>query len=172
MKKVRFPYSCLLAVILFGLTSCRSAAPRLDYQALAKASVRLGIDIGPKDNHRLYLQSAEWIGVPYRNGGNSKQGTDCSGLTFQLYKSVYRLSLPRSSDQQREVCHKISRSKLQEGDLVFFSSPASRKKVAHVGIYLKDGRFIHASTRQGVIVSHLDEKYYRQYWICGGRKKG
>jgi len=55
--------------------------------------------------------------------------------------------------------------------LVFFTSRASRKKVAHVGIYLKDGKFIHASTSQGVIVSNLREKYYTQHWLCGGRIK-
>ena len=60
---------------------------------------------------------------------------------------------------------------MREGDLVFFTSNRSGKKVAHVGIYLKDGKFIHASTSQGVIVSNLKERYYTQYWLCGGRVK-
>ena len=111
------------------------------------------------------------IGTPYRAGGDSKRGTDCSGLVSQLYKKVYHTRLSRSTDGQLKESSKISRRNLREGDLVFFTSRASRKKVAHVGIYLKDGKFIHASTSQGVIVSNLREKYYTQHWLCGGRIK-
>lgn len=168
MKKA-LSYIVALSGLLIGLSSCHSSAPRLDYKALAQASIRLGIDIGLEDNHRLYVNAAEWIGTPYRAGGDTKRGTDCSGLVSQLYKKVYRTRLSRSTDGQLKESHKISRRNLREGDLVFFTSRNSRKKVAHVGIYLKDGKFVHASTSQGVIVSSLNEKYYTQYWLCGGR---
>ena len=158
-------------IILIGLSSCHTSAPRLDYKALAQASVRLGVDIELQDNHKLYIHASEWIGTPYRAGGDSKRGTDCSGLVSQLYKKVYHTRLSRSTDGQLKESSKISRRNLREGDLVFFTSRASRKKVAHVGIYLKDGKFIHASTSQGVIVSNLREKYYTQHWLCGGRIK-
>lgn len=164
-------YIVALAGILIGLSSCHTSAPRLDYKALAQASVRLGVDIELTDNHKLYINAAEWIGTPYRPGGDSKRGTDCSGLVSQLYKKVYRTRLSRSTDGQLKESNKISRRNLREGDLVFFTSRSSRKKVAHVGIYLKDGKFIHASTSRGVIVSSLKEKYYTQYWLCGGRIK-
>lgn len=156
---------CLLAV----LTSCHTAAPRLDYKALAQASIRMGVEIGPDDNHQLYLHAARWMGTPYRAGGDSQRGTDCSGLVSQLYKKVYHTRLSRNTDGQLKESRRISRRHLREGDLVFFTSRASRKRVAHVGIYLKDGKFIHASTRQGVIISSLNENYYKQYWLCGGR---
>lgn len=164
-------YSYIVALIglLIGLSSCHTSAPRLDYKALAQASIRLGVDIEPQDNHQLYINSAEWLRTPYRAGGDSRRGTDCSGLVVQLYKKVYNTRLPRSSDQQMKESHKISRRNLREGDLVFFASPSSRKKVAHSGIYLKNGKFIHASTSSGVIVSNLDEEYYKRYWISGGR---
>lgn len=162
-------YIVVMAGLLIGLSSCHTSAPRLDYKALAQASVRLGMDIELTDNHKLYVNAAEWIGTPYRIGGESKRGTDCSGLVSQLYKKVYRTHLPRSTDGQLKKSNKISRRNLREGDLVFFTSRNSRKKVAHVGIYLKGGKFIHASTSQGVIVSSLKEKYYTQYWLCGGR---
>ena len=149
--------------LVLCLSSCHTSAPRLDYKALAQASVRLGVDIELTDNHRLYINAAEWIGTPYRAGGSSKQGTDCSGLVSQLYKKTYRIQLKESN--------RIARRNLREGDLVFFTSRASRKRVAHVGIYLKDGKFIHASTSQGVIVSNLKERYYTQYWLCGGSVK-
>ncbi|WP_274949803.1 C40 family peptidase [Bacteroides cutis] len=168
MKRV-LSYIVILTGLLTGLSSCHSSAPRLDYKALAQASIRLGIDIGLEDNHKLYIDAAKWIGTPYRVGGNTKHGTDCSGFTSQLYKEVYRTRLSRSTNGQLQESHKISCSNLREGDLIFFTSRNSHKKVAHVGIYLKDGKFIHASTSQGVIVSSLKEKYYIQYWLCGGR---
>lgn len=170
MKKY-LSYIVALTIILIGLSSCHTSAPRLDYKALAQASVRLGVDIELQDNHKLYIHASEWIGTPYRAGGDSKRGTDCSGLVSQLYKKVYHTRLSRSTDGQLKESSKISRRNLREGDLVFFTSRASRKKVAHVGIYLKDGKFIHASTSQGVIVSNLREKYYTQHWLCGGRTK-
>lgn len=155
--------------LMVNLSSCRTSAPRLDYKALARASVRLGMDIGVEDNHKLYLESAQWIGVPYRIGNDSRRGTDCSGLTGQIYKKVYHTRLERSTEGQKKTSTKVSRRNLREGDLVFFSSRKSGRKVAHVGIYLKNDKFIHASTSQGVIVSSLNEPYYRTHWISGGR---
>lgn len=160
--------SALLGLVLC-LSSCRSIAPKLDYKALARASVRLGVDISLEDNHKLYLEAAEWMGVPYRAGGDSKRGTDCSGMTAQIYRRVYRTKLSRSTDGQKKESNKVGKRNLREGDLVFFTSSRSGKKVAHVGIYLKDGKFIHASTSRGVIVSELKEPYYTKHWISGGR---
>ncbi|WP_302460406.1 C40 family peptidase [Bacteroides clarus] len=169
--KQSFSYIIVLLGLMSCLSSCHTSAPRLDYKALAQASVRLGMDIELTDNHKLYVNAAEWIGTPYRVGGDSRHGTDCSGLVSQLYKKTYRMRLSRSTDGQLKESNKIARRNLREGDLVFFTSRSSRKKVAHVGIYLKDGKFIHASTSQGVIVSSLKEKYYTQHWLCGGRVK-
>ncbi|WP_455590962.1 C40 family peptidase [Bacteroides sp.] len=162
-------YILLLLSVTIGLSSCRTAAPRLDYKALARASVRLGMDIDQQDNHKLYIEAANWIGVPYRGGGETKRGTDCSGFTCQIYKKVYNTQLPRNTEGQKKESAKVTRRNLREGDLVFFTSRKSGKKVAHVGIYLKDNKFVHASTSRGVIVSHLDEQYYRTHWIAGGR---
>ena len=168
MKKHLFNL-LLFTVLVIGLSGCRTSAPKLDYKKLARASVRLGVDIGMEDNHKLYLEAAEWIGTPYRAGGDNKRGTDCSGLTCQLYKKVYHTKLPRSTDTQKKESNKITKRNLREGDLVFFTSSRSGKRVAHVGIYLKNGKFIHASTSQGVIISHLNEPYYTKHWISGGR---
>lgn len=162
-------YLLVVVAAATSLSSCRTSAPRLDYRALAHATGKLGIEIGPRDNHQLYIEAAEWIGVPYRAGKDGKHGTDCSGLTSRLYKSVYKIKLPRSTEDQRKESDKIRRSSLHEGDLVFFSSKQTNKEVAHVGIYLKEGQFIHASTSKGVIISSLNEEYYKKYWIGGGR---
>ena len=168
MKRL-FLQSILLLGLIISLSSCRTSAPRLDYKALAKASIRLGVDINLEDNHKLYMDSADWIGVPYRGGGDSKRGTDCSGLTYQVYRKVYRTQLPRNTEDLKKKSYKVSKRNLREGDLVFFTSRNSGKKVAHVGIYLKNGKFIHASTSKGVIVSNLNEDYYTKHWISGGR---
>lgn len=168
MKK-HLIYLLALVGLAASLSSCRTAAPRLDYKALVRASVRLGVDIDMHDNHKLYLEAAQWVGTPYRGGGNSKRGTDCSGLTTQIYKKVYHARLPRTTGGQKQESRKVARRALREGDLVFFTSRNSGRKVAHVGIYLKNDKFIHASTSRGVIVSHLDESYYRKHWLTGGR---
>ena len=161
-------YILLLLPLLLG--SCRTIAPQFNYQELARASVRLGMDIDMDDNHALYVESAQWLGVPYRSGGTTQRGVDCSGLTSAIYKKVYRKSLERNSDdQRRKDCRKVKKGKLREGDLVFFHNGRKKKTATHVGIYLKDRKFIHASTRQGVIISTLDEAYWQKHWLSGGR---
>ncbi len=167
MKDLRYILILLLPLLL---GSCRTVAPQYDYQELARASVRLGIDIDMKDNHALYIESANWLGVPYRNGGTTRRGVDCSGLTSSIYKNVYRKNLERNSDDQRKKdCRKVKKGKLREGDLVFFHNGRKKKRATHVGIYLKDQKFIHASTSQGVIISTLNEEYWRKHWLSGGR---
>ena len=91
-------YRLLLpAILLLCLNACHTSTPRLDYRALARASVKLGIDIGPKDNHHLYLTAAEWIGTPYRSGGPTQKRKKCSGLTGAIYLKGYPMPLPRSN---------------------------------------------------------------------------
>ena len=153
---------------LLCLTGCRTAAPKLDYRALVRAADRLGVDIGPKDHHALYLEAAQWIGTPYRSGGQSRRGTDCSGFVRQVYKAAYGIDLPRNTDQQMDATSRIRWGKLREGDLVFFHG-SRKRRVNHVGIYLKDGKFVHASTSRGVMVSRLDEDYWDEHWMRGGR---
>ena len=101
--------------------------------------------------------------------GDSKRGTDCSGLVYQVYRKVYRTQVPRNTEDLKKESNKVAKRNLREGDLVFFTSSRSKKKVAHVGIYLKNGKFIHSSTSKGVIVSNLNESYYTKHWISGGR---
>ena len=156
-KKRYFLQFILLLGLVASLSSCRTSAPRLDYQALARASILLGVDINMEDNHKLYLEAADWIGVPY------------SGLVYQVYRKVYRTQVPRNTEDLKKESNKVAKRNLREGDLVFFTSSRSKNKVAHVGIYLKNGKFIHSSTSKGVIVSNLNENYYTKHWISGGR---
>lgn len=120
---------------------------------------------------RIVAQARKWIGTPYKYGGESHKGTDCSGLTMVLYRDVAGIKIPRNSGKQQEFCNRISRNALSPGDLVFFSS--SRKgSVSHVGIYAGSGKFIHASSSRGVILSSLDEDYYRRHFHSAGRVPG
>ncbi|WP_438969900.1 NlpC/P60 family protein [Methylophaga sp.] len=108
---------------------------------------------------RLYDQYKVWRGTPYRLGGNNLSGIDCSAFVKRTYEDLFGITLPRTTSQQILVGHKIGRSDLETGDLVFFRSGK------HVGIYLEDNKFMHASTRLGVTISRINNVYWsRYYW--------
>lgn len=127
-----------------------------------------------KGNGQLEKECNSWIGTPHRYGGTSRSGVDCSGFTQAIYRSVYGIELIHNShDQLTKNCKKrLTKSQLQKGDLVFFVTNGKSPKVAninHVGIYLGDGKFVHASTSKGVIVNRLTDSYYVKNWVSGGR---
>lgn len=161
-----------IAVVLSGCASSRRSKA-IYMRQLARAGMRLGIDIDRKDDHPLMMASAEWMGTPYKWGGQTRAGVDCSGLSRALYSEVYTIQLPRTSQDQRKACRKRVKKarKLRSGDLVFFSPSGKKGEVNHVGVYLKDGRFIHASTSKGVMVSSLSEAYFQRTFAGGGRYK-
>lgn len=117
-------------------------------------------------------EARRWLGTPYKYGGKERSGTDCSGMVMAVYETSTGLKLPRDSRSQQEWCTRIDRSKLRKGDLVFFSSKAGGGSVSHVGIYIEDDKFIHASTSRGVIISELTEKYYERHFHSAGRVPG
>lgn len=124
------------------------------------------------NGNKLHKEIKKWLGVPYRYGGHSKNGTDCSGLVMEIYKKVYNKKLERNSAAiMKKNCRRINRKDLKEGDLVFFSTGKSKNRINHVGIYLKDSKFVHASSSKGVIISSLKEKYYIRTYNCSGRVK-
>lgn len=139
--------------------------------SLSKACAKLGVSSSGVKNSALYIESASWIGTKYKYGGMSRNGVDCSGLTCLIYKTVYGKSLSRSSvGILSDNCKTIKKSNLREGDLVFFRTDGKKSKTPnHVGIYLKENKFIHASTSKGVIVSSLEQDYYVRNFIAAGR---
>jgi lipoprotein Spr len=108
----------------------------------------------------------KWWNTKYRFGGNSKKGIDCSAFTSLLMSCVYAVKLPRTAKQQYAETQRVSRDELAEGDLVFFNT---KRGVSHVGAYLGDGYFVHASASNGVTISNLDEAYFSKRYISGGR---
>lgn len=166
------PSRCILlwgiALVLSGCSTTR----KIEIQN-KEVYDSLGLTRERKDNFALYREAASWLHVPHKDGGTSRKGTDCSFLVYSLYKTVYNKTLERNSARMlKKNCKRISKRRLKEGDLVFFSTGInSDSRISHVGVYLKENKFLHTSTSKGVNVSDLDEDYYRKTWVCGGRVK-
>ncbi|MDL2265548.1 NlpC/P60 family protein [Parabacteroides sp. OttesenSCG-928-G07] len=171
-------YSLIITLLfLLLLPACKSKRELVvlpaDFKGPNELSALYGFRLTPNDNIYLYNEGSKWLGVPYRYGGSTKLGVDCSAFVVVIYREIYGKQLARTTaDMLKHNCKKVSRSKLEEGDLVFFNTGGgSRKNPNHVGIYLKNGHFIHASTSRGVMVSSLSEPYYLRSWVTGGRVK-
>ncbi len=122
----------------------------------------------PDDDRLLFENAARWWGVRYRWGGLGKTGMDCQGLVRVVVDSTYGLTLPAGAGAQYQMCTPIrNKADLRPGDLVFFKIGGGY--ISHVGLYLKNNKFIHATTCCGVIVSDLNEYYYRLWYFSGGR---
>lgn len=107
-----------------------------------------------------------WYGTPYVYGGSTRNGTDCSGFTQSLYRTV-GIEIPRRASRQAAAARNVARGSLRPGDLVFFNTSGSG--VSHVGIYLGDGYFAHAATSRGVVRESLSHPYYTTRFVQGGR---
>ena len=118
-------------------------------------------------NVDLFRFIRDWYKTPYRFGGTQKSGIDCSAFTQKLYKEIYDLTLDRMVSLQRKQVLPVDRSRLMQGDLLFFHT--TRPGLSHVGVYLGGGRFIHASATRGVIIDNLDSPYYTKAFRMGGR---
>ncbi len=108
----------------------------------------------------------KYKGAKYRYGGTTSRGFDCSGFVQRVYKEAFNIDLPRSTRDMMKLGKKINKNELKPGDLVFFHPT---RKYYHVGIYLGNGVFIHASTSRGVIKSDLSLNYWKKSYIKGRR---
>lgn len=132
-----------------------------------KFAVLLNTEVEALPSVNLLQSVDEWYGVRYRMGGTTKRGVDCSGFSSAVYLATYGYVLPRVSREQYRVSRKISTTELKEGDLVFFNTRGNG--VSHVGVYLGNNKFVHASVSQGVVVSDLFDTYYLQRFVGAGR---
>lgn len=107
-----------------------------------------------------------WIGTPHRMGGMNRRGIDCSGLVVTLYNDLFHMRLPRTTSSLMRAGRQVDRKRLIVGDLVFFKPAA---KYQHVGIYLGHGEFVHTSTSSGVMISRIDDDYWRQCYLTAKR---
>ena len=106
------------------------------------------------------------VGTPYKYGGTTTKGFDCSGFVLHIFNQ-YNIKLPRTSSAQAQKGTKVNRADLQPGDLVFFNT--SGKGISHAGIYLGNGEFAHSSSSKGVIVSKMSSSYYDKRYVTARR---
>jgi cell wall-associated NlpC family hydrolase len=116
-------------------------------------------------NIPLYKSIDDWYGTPYKYGGSSKYGIDCSAFVQAVFISAFGVTLPRTAREQYNTTRRISSTQLQEGDLLFFNTQGG---ISHVGIYLQNNKFVHASV-SGVTISDMFEPYYVRHFVAAGR---
>ena len=176
-RSLRFSAVMALGLAIAVLSGCASNKPVSSINIADLSSNRTSItskrpgqvvNQGAVKNQRAGLMQsyAYWKGTPYEWGGEDKGGIDCSGLVQNVYSELYDLDLPRNTQAQLKAGKKIGRDNLNVSDLVFFRTGI---RTRHVGIYLGNDRFMHASTSQGVTISSLDNPYWRRHYMTAVR---
>ncbi len=132
-----------------------------------KYAILLDVPVEEVDDDQMFSFIDSWYGTPYRYGGFSKDGIDCSAFTQTFFTNLYQLSIPRIAAEQFNQSKRISKNQLKEGDLVFFKT--SGRSISHVGVYLRNNKFVHASTSNGVMISDLNEDYFARRYAGAGR---
>ncbi len=175
-----FP-TCLLLWACGGMKSSTSSYPEFEWDTSNEPLViddrkeesetevkKEDVSISPATSKELELVVKDWIGTPYRWGGTSKSGADCSGFTLRVYEEAFGKTLPgRRAEDFFQSAKVINEKQAQPGDLVFFRIKGRR--IDHVGVYLGNRRFAHASSSKGVVISSLDESYYAKHFFKFGR---
>lgn len=151
---------CVCAALL---AACSSAPNKASRGASAPVTVgRIDLSDEQKVKQILNQQYDDWRNVKHRMGGMSKKGIDCSGLVYQTYRTQLGVELPRSTEAQSKIGLSVKQKQLRAGDLVFFKTGVFKR---HVGMYIEDGDFLHVSASKGVMVSNLENPYWRgAYW--------
>lgn len=135
-------------------------------QAITAPSVKTSTLSGESHhvaNQKINKVYRQWAGTRYRMGGTGSGGIDCSAFVQKTMSGAFGLDLPRSTSEQRYEGRSISKSDLRPGDLVFF------RRNHHVGVYIGNGLFVHASTSQGVTTSSLSESYWARNYTQSRR---
>ncbi|MET4082157.1 putative lipoprotein NlpC [Pedobacter sp. UYP30] len=152
----------LIGVVLF-FSSCGTRKYTVKPAERASGAADAMANLHSKN---LYKFITDWAGVRYKFGGSDKNGIDCSGFALLLEKQIYGVDLPRVSKDQASVAKRKNPDRLEEGDLIFFAFGGGR--VDHVGVYLNNGYFVHASTSRGVIVDDLNLPVYQNAMVKTG----
>ena len=177
MRANQLKYILVFCILIVGY-SCRHKKDAIKTVNKPKAPVttgaaafkeKMGISNKEIKENKLYSFISEWYGVPYKYGGCEKSGVDCSCFTINLFEKVYGVKMPRTAGEIYKECEKINLDKAKEGDLIFFK--INSNSITHVGVYLRDKKFVHASTSRGVLVNSLTETYYQKYFYSAGKRK-
>ncbi len=160
-RSVNIKWLWLFGVLTLVLLASCTSAPRY-------RSGSMDASKGSGDRQEIIHYAKSFLGTPYRYGGTTRNGVDCSGLVTAVYRE-FDISLPRSSADQSRVGDGVNRSNLEPADLVFFKTSGSGT-ISHVGIYIGDGKFIHASTSaRKVRIDYLDDDYFRRRFRAARR---
>lgn len=155
-----------------GITTSeqKKPIPQSGHGLVTDEWARLDIKLDKKDNKKLYKELKRWLGTPYVYAAHTcGEGTDCSGMVMEVYLKIYDIKVHRNSAKMlEENCRIIDLDDLREGDLVFFCTNGD-SRVSHVGIYLKDNKFVHASSSRGVTVDDLRQNYYATHFYAAAR---
>ena len=144
--------------------------PQSGHGLVSDEWAQLKIKLDRHDNKELYKELKRWLGTPYAYAEHTcGEGTDCSGMVMEVFLKVYGIKVHRNSAKMlEENCRVIDLEDLREGDLVFFCTNGD-DRVSHVGIYLKDNKFVHASSSRGVAVDDLRQNYYAIHFHAAAR---
>ncbi|KFZ36282.1 hypothetical protein HR45_17415 [Shewanella mangrovi] len=152
---MRLSVVLIISVLLLLLTGCSSTNT-----PAANSVTNTNAPLLPVKTLTAFEQ--QWRGVPYRFGGNSKRGIDCSAFVQLTYQQLANIRLPRTTEAQANQGFKVPLTAVTSGDLLFFKTGWSSR---HVGIYLSQNNFMHASTSEGVTISSLNTPYWREaFW--------
>ena len=131
-----------------------------------KYAIKMDVPVETLQNVNLYNTIDQWLGTRYRLGGTTQRGIDCSAFVQTVMLGVFALQLPRTAREQFDLSKWVPMTALKEGDLLFFNTIGG---VSHVGIYLQNNKFVHASSSGGVMISDLNDNYLTSKLICAGR---
>lgn len=159
-------YISFILFVGLSLPSCKTAKFKTPEKSAERELKHSEVPLSEEEDKKFIEFVSTWIGTPYLYGGRSMQGTDCSGLVFAAYKEVFGIEIPRSTSELYKQAKPVSEKELRTGDLVFFD--IKNGSVSHVGMFLNTRHFIHSSTKKGVIISSLDETYYKEHFKSFG----
>lgn len=153
------------------LCSCRSSKPKQENITASERTVEvIASELSGSASYKAVIKEArKWLGVPYRYGGNTMDGVDCSGMVVQVFLKAIGVKLPRTCMAQSEYGKEIGTDDIMTGDLVFFATGKDPERISHVGIMIDKDNFIHASSTKGVTVSKLSSAYYQRTFRKIGR---
>ncbi|VAW46398.1 hypothetical protein MNBD_GAMMA03-257 [hydrothermal vent metagenome] len=146
----------ILGVVFLTACSTSKKTPTSTVYVASSSDVR----------QQLLKQFKRWKGTPYRYGGTSLKGVDCSAFVQNTYRVKFKKQIPRTTKKQIKIGQKIKKSQLKAGDMVFFKTG---RNSLHNGIYIGNSKFMHASSSKGVTISNLNNRYWRKIYLMSRR---